>query len=199
MRVHLLAVALLSAILIPYRSEASIISGDVVLLDNLAAGPAADAAAGSDGPSGQAWDAASLVPLFDEDGDPLLLLSAPSSFDQPDGSGKLRAGRPALGGVVFHPLGWGAGGSNGGGNGFPGPGTFIVLPIQSNGEPPVFLNQGPNFTEGLVFNPLTDCVEGCGGAGQTVPEPSMVLLASTGAALWARRLVVRRRAGGARN
>ena len=198
MRVHLLAVALLSAILIPFSSEASIISGDAVLLENLAAGPAVDAAAASDGPIGQAWAADSLVPLFNEVGDPLLLLSASSSFDQPDGSGKLRGGRPAIGSVIFHPLGWAPGGSNSGGNGFPGPGTFIVLPIQSNGAPPVFLNQGPNFTEGLVFNPLSECVDGCGGAGQTVPEPSMFLLASTGAALWARRLV-RRRVGGARN
>jgi hypothetical protein len=78
--------------------------------------PSADSGAGSSS-------------LFDESGDPILLVTAFSSFD-PGSHGKLRGG-PTGGGIVFVPVGgpasgnsWGFGGPWGGNRGRP----FVGLP-----------------------------------------------------------------------
>jgi hypothetical protein len=198
-RVQLLhVVALAGMTLFPISSEASLITNDTLATDLGVSNSGHSEADSID----HAWSNSGLPSLVDETGDPLLLLSSFDSYGQFGGHGKLR-GQGANN--FFVPFGGGFGGGSGGGSGFPGPQTFsIQLPsFGPGGNPGPGWPPGPGWNPGPGGNsnpelnlnlnvdlPLDPCLQtSCSGgpAGQTVPEPSLLILVAPALAMAVRR------------
>jgi len=186
-RVQLLhVVALAGVTLFPVCSEASLITDAAIVPDI-----ATNGVSSSDYPAADsidhAWANSGLPSLFDDDGDPLLLLSSVNSYPQFGSHGKLRGqgSGPFTSNNFFVPFSGGFGGGSGGGSGFPGSQTFnIHLPSFGTGG-------NPNPDINLNFDrPLDQCWEtSCisGGAAETVPEPSSLILVGSALAMAVRR------------
>lgn len=186
-RVQLLhLVALAGVTLFPVASEAGLITNDALIPDLATNGVSGSVYPEAD-PIDHAWANSGLPSLFDDTGDPLLLLSSFNSYGQFGGHGKLR-GQGAgsfTSNNFFIPFSGGFGGGSGGGSGFGGPQTFnIHLPSFGPGSNP---NPDVNLNFDLPFDQCWGT--SCGGVAteQTVPEPSLLILVGPALAMAVRR------------